>query len=80
MRHAGISTAGRSELARILVGGRRFVTTADASAALEIDADAAAKRMSRWAEYGWLRRVRRGLYISGAATVPPSRLERKERT
>lgn len=63
MGHAGISTAGRSELARILVGGRRFVTTADASAVLEIDADAAAKKLSRWAEYGWLRRVRRGLYI-----------------
>jgi predicted transcriptional regulator of viral defense system len=70
MGHAGISTAGRSELARVLVGGRRFVTTADASAALEIDADAAAKKLSRWAEYGWLRRVRRGLYIGVPVDAP----------
>jgi predicted transcriptional regulator of viral defense system len=30
---------------------------------LGIDADTAAKKLSHWAEYGWLRRVRRGLYI-----------------
>lgn len=63
MSHSGISGTGRSELALILAGGRRFVTPTDASAALEIDADTAAKRLSRWAQYGWLRRVRRGLYI-----------------
>lgn len=63
MSHAGISGAGRSELARVLAGGRRFVTPADVSAVLELDADAAAKRLSRWAGDGWLRRVRRGLYI-----------------
>ena len=28
-----------------------------------IDADSAAKKLSRWARDGWLRRVRRGLYI-----------------
>jgi predicted transcriptional regulator of viral defense system len=63
MSHAGISGTGRSELARVLAGGRRFVTPADASATLQIDAETAAKRLSRWAQYGWLRRVRRGLYI-----------------
>jgi predicted transcriptional regulator of viral defense system len=31
--------------------------------ALGVDASAAAKRLSRWATEGWLRRVRRGLYI-----------------
>jgi predicted transcriptional regulator of viral defense system len=60
---SGIGAAGRSELARVLSGGRRFVTPADASAALGIDAEAAAKKLSRWAHDGWLRRVRRGLYI-----------------
>jgi predicted transcriptional regulator of viral defense system len=60
---SGIGAVGRSELARVLGRGRRFVTPADASAALGIDTPSAAKKLSRWAEDGWLRRVRRGLYI-----------------
>jgi predicted transcriptional regulator of viral defense system len=31
---------------------------------LGLDADAAAKKLARWAESGWLRRVRRGLYLA----------------
>lgn len=62
MTQAGISALGRSELTRVL-GGHRFVSTQGVAEVLEIDADAAAKKLSRWAEYGWLRRVRRGLYI-----------------
>lgn len=60
---AGISASGRSELARVLGGGRRFVSTQGVAETLDIDADSAAKKLSRWAEYGWLRRVKRGLYI-----------------
>jgi predicted transcriptional regulator of viral defense system len=63
MSGSGIGGAGRSELARVLGGGRRFVTPTDASSVLEIDADVAAKKLARWAADGWLRRVRRGLYI-----------------
>lgn len=63
MTSAGISASGRGELARVLGGGRRFVTTQGVADALQIDADVAAKKLSRWSEYGWLRRVRRGLYI-----------------
>jgi predicted transcriptional regulator of viral defense system len=60
---AGISGKGRVELAQVLASGRRFVTPADVVDALEVDPDTAAKKLSRWAEYGWVRRVRRGLYI-----------------
>jgi predicted transcriptional regulator of viral defense system len=51
------------ELAAVLASGRRFVTPADVTDALGVDPDAAAKRLSRWAKDGWVRRVRRGLYI-----------------
>ncbi len=47
----------------ILGGGRRFVTPGDVVEELGVDADAAAKKLSRWAAGGWLRRARRGLYI-----------------
>lgn len=59
----GITGRGRAELASVLASGKRFVTPSDVVDALGIDPDAAAKRLSRWAEDGWLRRVRRGLYI-----------------
>jgi predicted transcriptional regulator of viral defense system len=59
----GISPAGREELATVVGRGRRLVTVADVTELLELDSAAAAKRLARWAEQGWLRRVRRGLYI-----------------
>ncbi len=60
---AGISGRGRAELAIVLGSGRRFVTPAAVGEALGVDADTAAKKLSRWAKDGWVRRVRRGLYI-----------------
>jgi predicted transcriptional regulator of viral defense system len=59
----GISRSGRADLAAVLGSGKRFVTPADVVDALGVDPDTAAKRLSRWAEDGWVRRVRRGLYI-----------------
>jgi predicted transcriptional regulator of viral defense system len=60
---SGISSGGRAELAEVLGSGRRFVTPTDVAEALGIDAETAAKKLSRWATEGWLRRARRGLYI-----------------
>ncbi len=60
---AGISPAGRADLAAILGAGRRFVTPSTVVDALGVDARTAAKKLSRWAAEGWLRRARRGLYI-----------------
>jgi predicted transcriptional regulator of viral defense system len=62
-RPAGITGRGRVELARVLSSGKRFVTPADVAEALGIDPDMAAKKLARWAEDSWVRRVRRGLYI-----------------
>jgi predicted transcriptional regulator of viral defense system len=39
------------------------VSVGDAAEILALDRHAAAKHLARWAEQGWLRRVRRGLYI-----------------
>ncbi len=60
---AGISGAGREELASVLGRGARLVTVEEVSAGLSVSRTAAAKRLARWASLGWLRRVRRGLYI-----------------
>jgi predicted transcriptional regulator of viral defense system len=63
LQPAGISGRGRAELAQVLASGSRFTTPTDVVNALGVDADTAAKKLARWAEDGWVRRVRRGLYI-----------------
>jgi predicted transcriptional regulator of viral defense system len=67
---AGISGRGRGELARVLATGRRFLTPADVAAELGVDTGTAARRLARWAEQGWVRRVRRGLYIDVPVHAP----------
>ena len=47
----------------MLGGGRRFITPSDVAESVEVDAQTAAKKLARWAADGWVRRVRRGLYI-----------------
>jgi predicted transcriptional regulator of viral defense system len=63
VRSHGISRAGREELTLLLGRGRRLVTVDDAVVALGSTPGNAAKKLARWASQGWLRRVRRGLYI-----------------
>lgn len=63
LKALGISESGRSELSTLLAHGKRLVSVEDASEALNVNRDAAAKKLARWAREGWLRRVRRGLYI-----------------
>jgi predicted transcriptional regulator of viral defense system len=60
---SGISGQGRFELSKVLGSGVRFITPSDVSDALDLDADDAARKLARWAKDGWVRRVRRGLYI-----------------
>jgi predicted transcriptional regulator of viral defense system len=62
MSSHGISGAGRAELAAV-AGRRRFIAPADVALELGVDRQVAARRLAHWAEKGWLRRVRRGLYI-----------------
>ena len=60
---AGISGKGRSELAAVLSQSARFLTPVYVASALGIDETAAARKLSLWSKSGWVRRVRRGLYI-----------------
>jgi predicted transcriptional regulator of viral defense system len=62
MSSNGISGVGRAELAAV-TGRRRFVTPEDVAGELGVGSRDATRKLARWAEQGWLRRVRRGLYI-----------------
>jgi predicted transcriptional regulator of viral defense system len=61
---AGISAQGRKELTAVLGETRRFIAPGDVAAALGVDSESAARKLARWSHQGWVRRVRRGLYIA----------------
>ena len=72
----GLGRASRAQLTRVLRKATGTVTPALAAGALTISRTDAAKLLARWASQGWLRRVRRGLYVpvpleSESAEVPP---------
>ncbi|MEX1264462.1 MAG: hypothetical protein WEE66_11135 [Actinomycetota bacterium] len=60
---AGISREGREDLARVVGPGRRFVRGADVIEVLGVGRREAVEKLGAWARSGWLRRVRRDLYI-----------------
>jgi predicted transcriptional regulator of viral defense system len=72
-RNGGISSHLRAELARALAGGQRTLTPQELAGRLDIDPVTAAKKLARWADQGWMRRVRRGLYIPVPVDAADSR-------
>jgi len=63
LRPHGISGSARADLTALLGRGRRLLGVDDVVAVLGDKPQDAAKKLSRWTALGWLRRVRRGLYI-----------------
>ena len=47
---------------------RRLFRPLDVERSLDVEAGVAAKKLAHWAEQGWLRRVRRGLYSASRST------------
>ena len=60
---AGIEKKTRRQLAEVLRRSKGTVTVEEASAILGMSRLDTAKLMARWAQQGWLTRVRRGLYV-----------------
>jgi len=60
---AGIEKRTRRELAEVLRRSKGTVTVEEASAVLGMPRLNTAKLLARWAQQGWLTRVRRGLYV-----------------
>jgi predicted transcriptional regulator of viral defense system len=60
---AGLSKESREKLARVLRKARGTISVEQAAASLSLPRKETAKKLSQWAQYGWLSRVRRGLYV-----------------
>ena len=54
---------GRQQLAHLVAGAGDVIQVKDAARVLDLDRTAAAKTLARWTSQGWLRRVRRGIYV-----------------
>jgi predicted transcriptional regulator of viral defense system len=57
---------GRAQLVRVLSATADVIQVDDVVGALNLDRIAAAQRLSRWTEQGWLRRVGRGAYVAAS--------------
>ncbi len=64
--HATRLPHGRAQLVRVLAAAGDVIHVDDVVSILQLDRTAAAQRLSRWAEQGWLRRVGRGAYVAAA--------------
>lgn len=60
---AGLEAASRTRLSKVLRATQGTITPESAAAALADTRLAASKQLARWAEQGWLQRVRRGIYV-----------------
>ena len=76
-RTAGLGTPEsprlRQQLTSVLRASTQFVTIDSAVEALGLDRRRAAKLLSRWAQQGWLKHVRRGLYAPVALDMTADR-------
>ena len=70
MEHARRLPQGREKLVRVLSAAGDVILIDDVVSTLEISRTAAAQRLSRWVEQGWLTRVGRGAYV--AASIDPN--------
>ncbi|MDP3013297.1 MAG: type IV toxin-antitoxin system AbiEi family antitoxin domain-containing protein [Candidatus Subteraquimicrobiales bacterium] len=61
---SGLGKEDRKRLSAIFRETKGTISVKDAAGILKVTSTDAAKMLSRWANKGWLSRVRRGLYIS----------------
>lgn len=57
---------GRAQLVRVLSAAGDVIHIDDVTGTLQLGRTAAAQRLSRWTEQGWLRRVGRGAYVAAS--------------
>ena len=60
---AGLGKIERERLATLIRGTKGTISVTDAADILKVDSPEASKMLSRWANKGWLSRVRQGLYV-----------------
>ncbi len=62
-RSSGIGKLDRTRLSALLRGTKYTISVGEAEKLLDLSSSYAAKLLARWAEKGWLSRIKRGIYI-----------------
>ena len=65
---------GRQELGRLIREAGDIIKVEDAARILALSRVAAAKKLSRWTEQGWLRRVAHGSYVAAPLDMLESKI------
>jgi predicted transcriptional regulator of viral defense system len=60
---SGLGKIGRKRLATLIRGTKGTISVTEAANILKVDSPEASKMLSKWANSGWLSRVRQGLYV-----------------
>lgn len=60
---SGLGKVGRERLAALIRGTKGAISVSEAADILNVPPSDASKMLARWANNGWLSRVRRGLYV-----------------
>lgn len=63
MNSKGIGTEGRRRLAKVISAAKGVITPVIAAKALGVSRQEAGRLLSRWQNSGWLKRVKRGVYV-----------------
>jgi predicted transcriptional regulator of viral defense system len=66
---AGIGKESRVRLAEIMRQTKGTITVQQTARILNLPATAASKLLARWANQGWLSRMRQGLYVPAQGQV-----------
>ncbi|MBY0314740.1 MAG: type IV toxin-antitoxin system AbiEi family antitoxin domain-containing protein [Bdellovibrionales bacterium] len=70
----GIGAISRTQLSEVIKASKGGMTATIVAATLNVTRQEAGRLLSRWAKAGWLRRVRRGFYLSTPLEVSPEEL------
>jgi predicted transcriptional regulator of viral defense system len=71
---SGIGTVYREKLSKVINSSKGGITTDTVSKALGVNKQEAGRLLSRWSKSGWLRRIKRGFYISVPIEASPGQL------
>ncbi len=70
----GIGTAYRQKLSKVIGSTKGGITPTAVSRTLGVSPQEAGRLLSRWSKAGWLRRIKRGFYVSVAVESAPHQL------
>jgi predicted transcriptional regulator of viral defense system len=71
---SGIGKVSREKLSKVISSSKEGITSVIVAKALNVNKQEAGRLLARWSKAGWLRRIKRGFYISVPVEFGPNQL------